>query len=242
MAWQLDDGVLDQLQHLWRLAPPGTPVRGLTQPLANVLVGATGPGEAAERATDVLGDVATAYLATLALKVLAGEVDVLLHAIGIAAALPHVLTDGEQVISVSVDHDGGGTAGSAGLGVGDLVTDRQVAEFTFIRWAERGGNGQREVKLLRDLIKLDLLEDTAASGRRRILYVTGGAPALKFLTSGQTIGKKLGRNADVLARFADRHGQRFSRIGDYWAHLQSTGRVELVDLHVVAPELRPPLT
>jgi hypothetical protein len=241
MTWQLDDRVLEQLQHLWRLAPPGTPVRALTQPLAAALVGATGPEQAAEQAAGVLGDVDTAYLATLALKVLAGEVDVLLHAVGIAAALPHLLAEGERVISVSVDHDGGGTAGSAGLGVGDLVTDRQVAEFTFIRWADRGGNGQREVKLLRDLIKLDLLDDSLAAGRRRILYVTG-APALKFLTSGQTIAKKLGRNADILGRFEGQHGDAFVSVGAYWSHLQATDRVELVDLHELAPDLRPPTT
>lgn len=240
MSWQIDEHVLEQLRNLWRLAPPGTPVRKLTQPLAAALVDATGPEQATAQASAVLGDVDAAYLATLALKILAGEVDVLLHAVGIAAALPHVLGDGERVLSVSVDHDGGGTAGSAGLGVGDLVTDRQVAEFTFIRWAVVGGNSQREVKLLRDLIKLDLLDDEQADGRRRILYVTGGAPALRFLTSNQTIASKLRNSAGILTRFEAHHGGTFVGIGAYWAHLQAAGRVELVDLHEIAPSLRPP--
>lgn len=240
MAWDLDDATLEQLRALWKLAPPGSPVRLLTGPLAESVVDAVGPDDALASAGGVLGDVDGAYRATLALKALAGEVDVLLHAVGLVASLAHVLEPGERVISVSLDHDGGGTAGVAGLGVGDLVTDCQVAEFTFIKWSPTGGNGQREVKLLRDLIKLDLLDDDAAAGRRRVLYVTGGGPALKFLRSGQIIAKKLSRNADVLRRLEERHGQRFGSVGDYWGRLNADGRVELVDLHEIAPVLRPP--
>lgn len=96
------------------------------------------------------------------------------------------------MISVSVDHDGAGTAGAAGLGVGDLVTTHQIAEFTFIRWHPTKGNGTREVKLLRDLIKLDLLDDALADGRRRVLYVTGSNPVERFLGGRTTIEKKLG--------------------------------------------------
>lgn len=241
MAWELDDHTLNQLRSLWKLSPPGAPVRLLTEPLAKAFVGVVGPEAASAQAAGVLGDVNASYLAALALKVLAGEVDVLLHAVGIAAALPHVLEAGERVLSVSIDHDGGGTAGTAGLGVGDLVTDRQVAEFTFIRWATNGGNGQREAKLLRDLIKLDLLDDVIAAGRRRVLYVTGGSPALRFFSSGQTINKKLARNADVLGRLQERHGARFTSVSSYWDHLHQGHRVELVDLHKLAPSLRSPV-
>ncbi len=141
---RLDDATLNQLRTLWELAPPGLPVRLLTDPLGRALVGAVGPEDAGSRAAEVLGDVEHSYMAALVLKVLAGEVDVLLHAIGIAAALPHVLAPGERIMSVSIDHDGGGTAGSAGLGVGDLVTDRQVAEFTFIRWSTTSPSCSRD--------------------------------------------------------------------------------------------------
>ncbi len=240
MTGTLDDDALRQLRTLWDLAPPGIPVRQLTGPLADCVVGAVGPEAASASVARVLGDVEATYRATLVLKLLAGEVDVLLHAVGLVAALEHVLEPDERVISVSLDHDGGGTAGVDGLGVGDLVTDRQIAEFTFIKWATTGGNSQREVKLLRDLIKLELLEDEAAAGRRRVLYVTGGGPALKFLRSGQTIAKKLGRNADVLDRLVSRHGTRFRTVGEYWRHARTDGGVEVVDLHEVAPAMRPP--
>ena len=226
---------LRKLEELWKLAPPGVPVRAFTQPIASALVGTTGPDDARARAGTALGDAMSIYRAALALKALAGEVDVLLHAIGITVALPHVLLPDERVISVSVDHDGAGTAGAAGLGVGDLVTDRQIAEFTFIRWHPTKGNGAREVKLLRDLIKLDLLDDSLAEGRRRVLYVTGAAPVERFLAGRTTVEKKLGRNADVLTRLKDRYSDDLPRLGDYWRNL--AGRVELVDLHTLSPDL-----
>lgn len=74
---------LRQLEELWKLAPPGVPVRTFTQPLAASLVGASGPDDAvAPRAGAALGDALSIYRAALALKALAGEVDVLLHASG----------------------------------------------------------------------------------------------------------------------------------------------------------------
>lgn len=233
----LDEATLTQLRALWELAPPGSPVRLFTEPLANSLVGTVGPAESRVRADRRLGDTHATYRAALALKALAGEVDVLLHAVGIAAALPHVLEPDETVLGLSLDHDSGGTSGVA---LGDLVTDKQIGEFTFIQWAPKGGNGVREAKLLRDLIKLDLIDDGVAAGRRRVLYVTGGAPALRFLQSKQTIRNKLVKHADIWARYDGAYGgAAFPAVGMYWAALVERGRVELVDLHDVTPELAP---
>ncbi len=58
----------------------------------------------------------------VAIKHIAGEVTVAIHALGILLALPHVLEPGERIESVSL---GAGDTGRAF----DLETDRQVAEF-----------------------------------------------------------------------------------------------------------------
>lgn len=239
MPWELEDTMLAQLRKLWELAPPGRPVRELTGRLATALDHTTGPEEAMLKGTSILGDVNATYLATLALKLVAGEVDTLLHAAGIAAALPYVLADGEYVQGISVDHHGRGTAGAAALGVGDLVTNLQVAEFTFIHWRMKG-NGARESKLLADLVKLDLLDDTRAEGRRRVLYVAGGGPAVRFLGGATTIVKKLKNNGVPLRRFIEHYGNRFTTVGAYWAHIEQDKRVSVVDLYEVAPTMRPP--
>lgn len=74
MAWTLDEAVMAQLAALWRLAPPGTPVRDMTRPLGLAVNGALGPHEARERGDGFLGGAHGAYLAALALKAMAGEV------------------------------------------------------------------------------------------------------------------------------------------------------------------------
>ena len=68
--------------------------------------------------------------AAVVLKEVAGQVNVLIHAVGILLSLPHILDDGEVVESLSLG------AGNTGRDF-DLVTDRRLAEFKFIQW--RGG-------------------------------------------------------------------------------------------------------
>lgn len=55
------------------------------------------------------------------------------------------------------------------------------------------------------------------------------------------MSKKLSRNADVLNRLDLVRGDQFRSVGEYWGHLCDSRRVELIDLHEVAPDLRPPV-
>jgi len=68
--------------------------------------------------------------AAFALKQLAGQINVIIHASGILAALPSILEDSEVIESLSLG------AGNTGRDF-DLETDRRVAEFKFINW--KGG-------------------------------------------------------------------------------------------------------
>lgn len=234
MAWTVTDRMLDQLRTLWVLAPPGNPVRDMTRRLGDSVVRSVGPDDARQRGDSFLGgDAHGAYLAALTLKAVAGEVDVLLHAVGIVAALPFILEAGETVEKLSLDQDSGGT-GDGDL-TADVVTSKKVAEVTFIRWAEKKGNGTREVKLLRDLINLDVVPDEDVGDRSRILYVTGGAPARRFLSGRTNIAKKLKDKAETLDMFRARYGDRYEMIGPYWQALQGGGRITLVDLYEQYP-------
>ncbi len=67
------------------------------------------------------------------LKEVAGQINVIVHAVGILIALPHILREGEVIQSLSL---GAGNTGKAF----DLETDWRVAEFKFIQW--RGGQSQ----------------------------------------------------------------------------------------------------
>ena len=60
-------------------------------------------------------------------KQLAGQINVVIHALGILLCLPHILRAGEIIEYVSL---GAGNTGRAF----DLETNQRVAEFKFIRW------------------------------------------------------------------------------------------------------------
>ena len=83
--------------------------------------------------------------AALLIKLVAGQINVLVHAVGIVNALPYLLEKGEVVESVSL---GAGNSGRKH----DLETDRRVAEFKFIRW--RGADAVRQDNLFADLFNL----------------------------------------------------------------------------------------
>lgn len=68
-----------------------------------------------------------ALAAAAQLKRAAGQINVVIHALGILLCLPHILQPGEIIEYVSL---GAGNTGRAF----DLETDRRIAEFKFIHW------------------------------------------------------------------------------------------------------------
>jgi hypothetical protein len=69
-------------------------------------------------------------MAALAVKAMAGQVNVVIHTLGILVSLPYLLEDGELVESLSL--------GAVNTGrKHDLETNRRIAELKFIEW--RGG-------------------------------------------------------------------------------------------------------
>ena len=105
----------------------------------------------------------------LALKQTAGQVNVLVHAIGILLALPHILEDQEAIQSLSLG------AGNTGKSF-DLETTHRVAEFKFINW-KGGPESIRQNQLFKDFYLL-AEHDTS---KTRCLYVIGKTHPLKFL-------------------------------------------------------------
>ncbi len=161
------------------------------------------------------------------MKALSAQIDVVLHAVGIIAALPHLLEQGEKVLSLSLG------AGNTNRDF-DLETDRQVAEFKFIGW--RGGaEAVRQDTLLIDVFHLDR-SDTE---KRRVLYLAGSAIPLRFLaTSRRKTRACLSRRPGVPQQFDARYGTHAHlHVADYWAAVRH--RIEVVDLLDVLPDLRP---
>src|SRR5258708_16459220 len=123
---------------------------------------AAGKGLTADDCTRVSSGVDREVLtAAAAMKRLAGQINVSIHATGILLCLPHILEPGEMVGYVSLG------AGNTGRDF-DLETNYRIAEFKFIHW--RGGaESIRQNQLFKDFYLLS----ESPSTKRKHLYVIG---------------------------------------------------------------------
>jgi hypothetical protein len=186
-------------------------VRGLTSSECGKVLGTTG----------VNRDILTA---AAALKRLAGQVNVSIHAAGILLCLPYILSPGEVIEHVSLG------AGNTGREF-DLETNYRVAEFKFIHW--RGGpESIRQNQLFKDFY---LLAENP-SPKRKYLYVLGTEFPLKFLNGKRALASSvLSRNDKLLKQFQSKYGDRFPTVRDYF--LPNSDRVVIEDISGWVPEL-----
>ena len=175
---------------------------------------AAGLLRAAEVSPELL---ASAYL----LKRVAGEVNVVIHAVGILLALPRLLEPGERVEALSLG------AGNTGRTF-DLETDQRVAEFKFIHW-QGGSEVIRQNALFKDFYQL--AEHPTA--KRKFLYVLGTRHALKFLHGHRALRSVLSRNVGLRDAFRARHGERYKTVSEYYA--DEGGAVTLEGCDAVRP-------
>jgi len=188
--------------------------------LEDALVGASGASTAGFATSVGVND--RVLDAAVAVKRAAGQINVLIHALGILLALPHVLETNEVIRTVSLG------AGNTGRPY-DLETDRRVAEFKFIAW--RGGaEAIRQNSVFVDL--LHLLQDQ--SGRKRFLYVLHKEIPLRFLQGNRSITSVLSKNAAAANSFTGLYGDRYKRVSE-WYRGEVHGKVEIVDLSRVLP-------
>src|ERR1700730_10679303 len=107
------------------------------------------------------------------IKQLAGQINVVIHALGILLCLPHILRPGEVIDYVSL---GAGNTGRAF----DLETSLRIAEFKFIHW-QGGPESIRQNSLFKDFYEMAEHE----THKEKHLYVLGTMHAEKFLNGGR---------------------------------------------------------
>ncbi len=161
--------------------------------------------------------------AAYAVKRAAGQVNVLIHAVGGLLLLPQIMEPGEKIEYVSL---GAGNSGRAF----DLETDRRVAEFKFIHW--RGGADTiRQNSLFKDFY---LLAEHSTL-KRKELYVLDTKYPLKFLRAGRALRSVLSKNVTLWEKFQAKYGDTYATVGDYYAARQHD--VALRDAAPLVPEL-----
>jgi hypothetical protein len=147
------------------------------------------------RKTQELADVNAAHGVTVELLRSAvaareafGKINDVIHSVGIALALPHLLEPGETLRRPSL------AAGNTPERLYDVETDRRIAEFKFARWD--GHDGGRQKTTVKDLARLA----ADKTGRRAELYVLGERPINWLATTRSPVHAKLkGYPAEVVA-------------------------------------------
>jgi hypothetical protein len=155
-----------------------------------------------------------ALAAAAMMKRLAGQIDVVVHALGILLCLPHILEERERVEYLSLG------AGNTGREF-DLETNYRVAEFKFIKW-QGGAETIRQNSLFKDFFVLAEKE----TSKRKNLYVLGTKYPLKFLASRRALKSVLSQNQKLWSLLSGKYGTQFAVVGDYYKSHQSVVSVE----------------
>ena len=140
----------------------------------------------------------------LAVKRVAGQINVIIHAAGILQSLGSILEHGERVESVSLG------AGNTGRNF-DLETNLRVAEYKFIDW-QGGPESIRQNGIFKDFFELAEYETT----KRKYLYVVGKEYPLKFFNGGRALTSVLSRNPTILSRIKAKYGESVTKVRDYY--------------------------
>jgi hypothetical protein len=122
-------------------------------------------------------------------KRIAGQINVVVHAVGILLCLPHLLQSGEVVEYVSLG------AGNTGRSF-DLETNKRIAEFKFIRW-QGGPEAIRQNSLFKDFF----LFAEHPSAKQKFLYVLGTEYPVQFFNSRRSLDSVLSRNVRLKQTF-----------------------------------------
>src|SRR5436309_768744 len=153
-------------------------------------------------------------------KQIAGQINVIIHALGILLCLPHILEADERVEYVSLG------AGNTGKQF-DLETNQRIAEFKFIRW-----QGGPEVIRQNALFKDFYFMAESPSAKSKYLYVLGTEYPLKFFNSGRSLSSVLSRHVSLKEQFIERFGERYRTVREYYGP-----RKDLVAIKDVSPWL-----
>jgi hypothetical protein len=134
--------------------------------------------------------------------------------------MEELLEAGEVITGVSL------AAGNTGREF-DLVTDRRIAEFTFIDW-KGGAESIRKQKIFKDFY---LLAD-AATDKRRELYFLGARHAHKVFSSKSSCAGMLRKFAFLREKFIQQYGSKMT-VREYY-ELHRT-QVLLCNIEITAP-------
>jgi hypothetical protein len=163
-------------------------------------------------------------ISALALKQAAGQIHEIIHAVGILMLLPHILLEDEKIEALSL------AAGNTGRPF-DLVTNKRIAEFKFIRW-KGGSETIRQNSIFKDFFYLA----EYSTQKQRFLYVIDTKYPLKFFNGKRGLSSVMSKNRKLEEDFTHLYEGQFSTVSDYFKHFPENW-VRIVDSAKYLPEL-----
>lgn len=160
--------------------------------------------------------------AALEVKSVMGQINVVVHALGIINSLPYILESGEVIESVSLGADNSSSEF-------DLITDRRIAEFKFITW--RGNDSMRLKTTFADYYNLVEYKTQKA----KYLYLTDCSYFEKFLNGKRSFSSILSRNNKIAKEFEVKFNNKYKFISEYYN--DNKFKVNLISLNDIAPGL-----
>jgi hypothetical protein len=157
------------------------------------------------------------------IKQLAGQINVMIHTLGILLCLPHILRPGEVIDYVSL---GAGNTGRAF----DLETNLRIAEFKFIHW-QGGSESIRQNSLFKDFYEMAEHE----TRKEKYLYVLGIEHGDKFFNGRRALSSVLSHSVKLRNKFNAKYQDRYRTVRDYY--LERKGLVMIQDVSPFVPEL-----
>lgn len=157
------------------------------------------------------------------IKQMAGQINVVIHTLGILLCLPHILRPGEVIEYASL---GAGNTGRAF----DLETSQRIAEFKFIRW-QGGSESIRQNSLFKDFFEMA----EHKTPKDKYLYVVGTEHGEKFFNGGRALSSVLSHSVKLRKEFTEKFGDRYRTVRDYY--LPRKGLVVIQDVSPFVPEL-----
>lgn len=150
------------------------------------------------------------------IKSVAGQINVIIHTVGILLSLSEILHEGEIVQNLSLG------AGNTGRDF-DLETNLRIAEFKFIQW-KGGAESIRQNQLFKDFYSLAEFNTTKA----KYQYVLGLEIPMKFFHGKRALSSVFSKNIKLWEEFQEKYGGKLKTVRDYYQFKKDT--VILVDL------------
>ena len=160
--------------------------------------------------------------AALDVKSVMGQINVIVHALGIINSLPYLLEDNEVVESVSLGADNASSEF-------DLITNKRIAEFKFITW--RGNDSMRLKTTFGDYY--NLVE--CNTEKEKYLYLTDCSYFEKFLNGRRSFSSILSKNNKIAKEFESKYNNKYNFLNEYYD--DNKFKVNLISLNDIAPNL-----